>query len=560
MSILLGTLLIGWVTSQQVVDPEPQCRDILFSSSSAWFLSDLYFQTFGNLHNLTKLYELDIRNTNVFTEIQSMQWSQWILQNWIYSLLQMTFGSYLEDIVDGSERVWNEENFDYDIPEMKPGRKGTIEEMVRFEAKHYEEILTMSDDDIVEFKTWANDSLKRISNKNLKNGMSNKEIALYMNELLEKVLNPESPGNWLYKRAVSYTDWTGKMEDRLRDYLKDKVFFQKPDDNPLNGGHDILTFLAINPKVLKSPKVNPLLRMSLAKDIVDFQDFDKYLFQFLDCFAAEFGDSFLIHMLGMDKKRLMQKIEGLKTNYEENSSRLGMTDNTFYWVDLANAIFDEFETLDLDNHYYKLYIFALKTRSYLLKLDIEKNIYPQYQEIQVLVRKAYFMLLQKPETLLLAFKIAQTEKFWELGHDVSEQVFAILHNLLNYPQFRIWKSWRQFPAFEDLLILVGNPDERYFKATQLFRDFGKMDQKSMFEFDSDSKTSISVLVNFINRTGFDSFNFLERSIHNLIWGTAYYDEFRTNFDWVEYTALKMKIAGYLKNICTEICTNLACHC
>ena len=144
----MGTLLIGWVTSQQVVDPEPQCRDILFSSSSAWFLSDLYFQTFGNLHNLTKLYELDIRNTNVFNEIQSMQWSQWILQNWIYSLLQMTFGSYLEDIVDGSERVWNEENFDYDIPEIKPGRKGTIEEMVRFEAKHYEEILTMSDDDM----------------------------------------------------------------------------------------------------------------------------------------------------------------------------------------------------------------------------------------------------------------------------------------------------------------------------------------------------------------------------------------------------------------------------
>ena len=60
----------------------------------------------------------------------------------------MTFGSYLEDIVDGSERVWNEENFDYDIPEIKPGRKGTIEEMVRFEAKHYEEILTMSDDDM----------------------------------------------------------------------------------------------------------------------------------------------------------------------------------------------------------------------------------------------------------------------------------------------------------------------------------------------------------------------------------------------------------------------------
>ena len=127
------------------------------------------------------------------------------------------------------------------------------------------------------------------------NGTDEKSVKESVNDFLAIILDPEYPGAYHYQ-MVAYRDWTGKMGDRLRDHLKNKVFFQKLKGNPLNGGHDVLTFLLINPKVLKSPKVNPLLRMSITKDIMDFDNLDDYFFKFLGCLILEFGEG--VRVLG----------------------------------------------------------------------------------------------------------------------------------------------------------------------------------------------------------------------------------------------------------------------
>ena len=216
--ILLVTLLIGWVTSQDVEDPEPECWKVLYPSSTSWFLKEYYDESFGIVHNVTALQTLDVRQTNVFLEIQPWQWSEGFLQNYIYRLLDKAFGPYLKDVVvDGSQRVWNEDEMDYNIPQIEADRSGSLEEMLRFQAKYLEDEFTMSE---------VNRSLNKLANAKF-NKKSNKDIETSLNDNLQKLMNPDQPwgvAGWWY-RAVAYNDWTSKMEDRLIKHLKNKAFF-----------------------------------------------------------------------------------------------------------------------------------------------------------------------------------------------------------------------------------------------------------------------------------------------------------------------------------------------
>eukprot|EP00091_Calanus_sinicus_P016179 TRINITY_DN35440_c0_g1_i1.p1 TRINITY_DN35440_c0_g1~~TRINITY_DN35440_c0_g1_i1.p1 ORF type:complete len:181 (+),score=36.85 TRINITY_DN35440_c0_g1_i1:465-1007(+) len=141
--------------------------------------------------------------------------------------------------------------------------------MFDFQAKYLEDEFNMSEEENLEFQSSNNRSLNRLANAKL-DKMLNKDIESSLNENLEKLMNPDRPWmvvDWWYN-AVAYDDWTSKMEDRLIKHLKNKAFFQKIEDNPLNGGHDILTFLLINPKVMKSSKIKPLLRMTVSKEFM----------------------------------------------------------------------------------------------------------------------------------------------------------------------------------------------------------------------------------------------------------------------------------------------------
>merc|ERR1719477_152754 len=272
---------------------------------------------------------------------------------------------------------------------------------------------------------------------------------------------------------------TSKMEDRLRDYLKNKVFFQKLQDNPLNGGHDILTFLAINPKVIKSPKVNPLLRMSITKDIMDFKNLDEHFFKFLACFIREFGEGPLVHLMGLDSWHLLAKLGQLEIGYESNISK-----DIVHWVDLADAIFQECKALDIDDLFYRVYSVALKIRSFILNLDIEKKISPQYQNIQLLIKEAYLRLQQNPKFIIAVLKTLQKDDFWDRQSDVQSSYrrfisnpYLIPHCQTNTPLLDCIRgglssadAWRQFPHANkadlktDGIILFGQEidDDMYF--------------------------------------------------------------------------------------------------
>ena len=552
---MLVTLLIGWVTSQ---DPEPECWKVLYQSPTSWFLKQYYDESFGIVHNVTALQTLDVRQTNVFLEIQPWQWSEGFLQNYIYRLLDKAFGPYLKDVVvDGSQRVWNEDEMDYDIPQIEADRSGSLEEMLRFQAKYLEDEFTMSEEENLEFQSWVNISLNRLADAKF-NKKSNKDIESSLNDNLQKLMNPDQPwgvAGWWY-RAVAYNDWTSKMEDRLIKHLKNKAFFQKTEDNPLNVGHDILTFLLINPKVIQSSKIKPLLRMTLSKEIQDTKNISKHLFQFLDCFVAEYGESSLIYLLGFYKEDLLENVQKLKKAYKDNMSDQKTIDS-LYWIDLADAVFNEFEALETDDLFYNLYIFALKTRAFLLALDIENKIYPQYQQLEVLIRESYFRLLENPQSLAAALQIVQTEAFWQKAYqtyDTLLQLFALppCPSLLScfgsfVPSADIL---RDFPAVEDVFKLQRDDGQQAFAATQFFRKYRKMNQKSLFHLKLemfDPRTIVDKTARELRRRGIRMYVNIESVIRDLFMNTNMFD-----LDWSALETVKEKIGDNWEIILGEL--------
>merc|ERR1712142_269942 len=415
-------------------------------------------------------------------------------------VIEGLFGPYLSAVVDGNnERKWNEETYDYDIPEMKEEMTGTLEEMVRFMAKTLEdEVLKLES---VEEQTRISNMIRNISDMKMSEispaenmtwtgGLSWKE---FVKKNLANVFDPEYPGAFHYD-MVAYQDWTSKMGDRLRDYLKDKVFFQKPKDNPLNGGHDILTFLVINPKVLKSPKINPLLRMSVTKDIIDFEDFDDHLFKFLRCFASEFGEGALVRFLDSSYHFMMEAIDQLENSYNANFLNSKPKDIK-HWVDLADAIFLEATEMDIEDLFYRIYVVTLKLRAFILKLDVQNKIYPQYQRIKLLIQEGILRIKQNPKFVLSILKFIQKDEMWESGS--VQDFYRRLLNSFDSPFCGgLWISnqplldciggalysvdrWKHYPDANKVFTLEQTEDgEEVFAATRFFRNYRT---KSLFK-------------------------------------------------------------------------------
>ena len=515
--LMVAIVLMHPVVSQTSLKTEHQkCWEMVHPSSTSWFLREYYMETFGIVANVSKFHTLDVRKTNVFQEIQPLQWDRGTVPYMVYKFLQKVIGRYLEAVVDGGEREWNEETYDYDLPDMKKDMKGTVEEIIRFMAKSYEhELSGLKQVEITEgLKRLENDRNERIFEK---------DVEKYLNRMFEKIMNPNahvSLGKWYYD-AVAYQEWTGQMGDRLRDHLKNKVFFQKTEDNPLNGGHDVLTFLAINPKVLQSEKVNPLLRMALTKDIMDTKDFGDYFFKFLDCFLSCYGDSSFFQLFGLSHWQLRLGLEDLSHGYNTSFNDEGSKDNS-HWVELADAIFEELKILDGDDLLYKVYLAALKIKAYLLKIDVENRIYPQYQKIKHMAVETYYWLLQNPTIVIPILKILQNDTFWDEGHVQRTYAMIIRDGIFNPPTCDDYNFWgcfgRLFPSLNfrrDFRIPLkkvfklekGDTGRREFGATKFFRNYRKSNEMSFFQLDvdflhpearnEDDNTNVGKLVDYL---------------------------------------------------------------
>ena len=581
MMRLLATLITLLVPSQAAVDPERQkCWEIINPSSFFWYFNDYYARTFGIVHNVSKIESFEVRKTNLFKEIQPLGWSGLFIQDTVYSLFDAVFHPYLIEVVEGDqERTWNEETYDYDVPEMKEDMTGTLEEMVRFMAKTFEEEVIKLES--IQEQSRINETINKMLKAKMENngtdgkyllksfnnyladylgpkynGTDEKSVKESVNDFLAIILDPEYPGAYHYQ-MVAYRDWTGKMGDRLRDHLKNKVFFQKLKENPLNGGHDVLTFLLINPKVLKSPKVNPLLRMSITKDIMDFDNLDDYFFKFLGCLILEFGEGPLVFLMDTNLWNLSGKLADLKRGYESNISK-----DIVHWVDLADAIFHEFEALDIDDLFYRVYLAALKIRSFILKLDVENKIFPQYKNIQLLIKEAYFRLQQNPKFMLAVLKTLQKDDFWDVS-DVQRSYinfishFTIPHcnyHTMNCLSAGLVSAFPEFPpAYKALKLETAEDGQKMFAATKFFKSYRKGNDQSLFQLKLDfldPKSSVGELVNLAESIGRQFYNNVWMEVGVELYNRREDEEFK--LDWSPFFDLKTQILDNLRTIKEEI--------
>ena len=72
---------------------------------------------------------------------------------------------------------------DYGISEIKPDRTGSLEEMLRFQAKHFEEKLTMSEEANLECQSLVKRDLNRLANAMIYK-KSNKDFESSLNDKL----------------------------------------------------------------------------------------------------------------------------------------------------------------------------------------------------------------------------------------------------------------------------------------------------------------------------------------------------------------------------------------
>jgi len=233
------------------------------------------------------------------------------------------------------------------------------------------------------------------------------------------------------------------------------------------------------------------------------------------------------------------------------------TNDSFFWIDLADAVFNELEALDTDDLFYDLYILGLKTRAFILALDVENKIYPQYKQIEILIREAYYRLLEKPQSLAAALQIVQTEVFWGKAsqtYDSLLQLFALspCPSLLSCLG-RVLPSahtWRDFPAVEDVFKMKTEDGQQAFAATQFFRKYRKTNQKSLFQLDLkmlDPGTVIDNIVKAVRGRGIMVYEGVVSEMVRLFKNAAVFDE-----DWSALETVKGKIADNLETILGEL--------
>ena len=239
--LVMSTVLSISVSSQSAFEED---RKICSQYSMGIYMSREYFlDTFGIIQNFTKFQTFDVRQTNLLKDIMRLNWEGVIpggFHKMVFDFIRhdLDLDEYIYDVHNGTgiNREWNEETSSYDLPTLKKGKKGTLEEMIRFTANMYEYVLAGLDEEDMEEIEKERETLAMISKeKNLTD--SSRKFQIFVDQKIEGILNPDyhdTFGNWYYS-AVAYQDLTGEAGDWLRDHLKIEVFFQKTEDNRLPG-------------------------------------------------------------------------------------------------------------------------------------------------------------------------------------------------------------------------------------------------------------------------------------------------------------------------------------
>ena len=525
-----------------------------YNSQVTWFVRDLYQQSFGIVDNIRALERFDVRETNIFMKIQELQWSYGTVQRAFYSFLQDILDPYLEYMVVGDKDEDNNKTMDYyDTPQMNQERTGSLEELVCFLAKTYQGKLST---EIDANHSWVYSSLEKMKKPEADiDKISNEDFHNYLNDNLANIFDPRfGVGKWM----AYPSDF---RVDKLLKHLKNKAFFQPiNDENPLNGGYDIFSYVMVQPKIMQSSKVKPLLRMTLAKHISDTQDFDKQVFKLVECIFSEYGENILFQLLGIEMADIMKFVQNVNKTYEENFVA-GSEKDSSDWIDLADAILKELELLDIDDLFFHLYEVVLKTRNFLLNLDIEKKIYPEYEKIETLMKMSYLHLLSgqwssMEQAIESSLQTVQTDQFWkEVSNSYSDMVKKYWHLLFLDPSVLdslklAAKGWTGLDIENILKLEETEAGDKIFAATRVLRNYRRDNQKSIFQpnFDSvDPRTNILKVVEWLRKTGPDVFKDVESEIFGLFENVSL-----TPLDWSSLRNVKDKMVDSLDQIGMEL--------
>ena len=542
MKILLYILpLVLGVHSEEV--DYLLCNDTLYPNTISWVLKDVYDSSFGAVRNIAALQNIDFQNSNIADEILYQVWKGGYLQEVIFgTIYDYCFAYIKEAYIEKNNESWESWEEDIFFHHMKPladislksNFTGSFSDMIKFQAKHLES------DASIYARIWKQDleDLEARENYVETEIMTNKMMEVLIDGALEKVFKSKRY-RWFYDIFV-YDDWTEKMEFKLIDHLKKKALFQKTEDNPLNCCDDILSFLIKYPKVFKTRKIRPLLRMTLAKKIMEM-DISAKLITYINCFVKEYESSPLLLLFGIPDGHLQEKANTLKDVLSKETSKI-------LWVKLADQVFSELEILDLDNLFYDLYLLLLKARSFLVQLDFQDKIYPSYQKLPILIKKAFYQLFQDSRTLTNLFLTVQSDSFWVKAQDafhslnfssIDPSCSSFKHCL--YPFLPSKHIWEGFPTAEEAFEVITTDDAiQSFRATEFFKSNKGINDKSLFQLDFgriEPRTVIDGLKNYILNRLIPFYDDLRNKLYSL------FDKGELeNVDWaaIEITEEKIK--------------------
>ena len=182
-----------------------------------------------NLDNfLYGIQDFDIRSSDIAGSIY---------RNDQLSILKRVFRQYFDALGPLGRLKWNEETYQMEAPPYPPGFSGTLEEMVKHEAKHLEEYFLQNAE---------NSNNKLNIDKEYYEALEKTNFELdeyYVNATKEKVSEVTASilhknniiGTWLRSAAI-HTEWQVKEEATITEYMEGKVFYQDTEEFRLPGG------------------------------------------------------------------------------------------------------------------------------------------------------------------------------------------------------------------------------------------------------------------------------------------------------------------------------------
>lgn len=332
---------------------------------------------------------------------------------------------------------YNDNQTDYNDNQTKTNdseRKGTVEEYVLFMMNYIEQDLEQRiSGNLLYENVHLADRLQsieeRLNPSNETRAHYSRSYRYFVDNLEYIFSNFEVQSFFTYGSRQEWNEWTA---NKLSNILKNMAFFGRYKtysskkaaedvERGLPGGKDPFTFILETPKVLQSPKVEPVLRMAAAKYIAENEDFGGTFFQIISCYLYDYGTTSILRpFLGLEQKDVLLLLDRLQDSYEGSLPRMpaGQTRDPEPWIDLADALIRETEKIDFDNLFYEFYAILLKTKHFLYRLDYDGGLVPAAMKLITSLEKPFVILTSgKWPTMWTAIKetivAAKSDMFWK---------------------------------------------------------------------------------------------------------------------------------------------------